>query len=106
MATALVDTRSVQWRICRVPVGSPRPCSGRVQAGGRGRMLLCSCLSRESQRLHVGANDIANPANLGIAVDFVDVGPLLAKRILQGFDCDIKPNLVPELKAVGDGLRG
>jgi hypothetical protein len=31
---------------------------------------------------------------------------LLAKRTLQGFDCDIEPDLVPELKTVGDGLRG
>jgi hypothetical protein len=45
-------------------------------------------------------------ANFGVAVDFVDGGVLLAKRILQGFDCDIKSDVVPELKAVGDGLCG
>ena len=39
-------------------------------------------LSRVSQRLHVGANDIANPADFGVAVDFVDVSLLLAKTIL------------------------
>src|ERR1700694_160963 len=104
MATAPGDTRSVQWRIYRARVGSPRPCSARGQAGGRGWMLLCSCLSRVSQSLHVRANDIANPADFGVAVDFVDVGLLLAKAVLQGFDRDIESDLVPELKAVGDSF--
>jgi|HubBroStandDraft_6_1064221.scaffolds.fasta_scaffold1970463_1 hypothetical protein len=27
----------------------------------------------QSQRLHVGTNDIANPADFGVTVDFVDV---------------------------------
>ena len=27
----------------------------------------------QSQRLHVGANDIANPADFGVTIDFVDV---------------------------------
>jgi len=35
-----------------------------------------------SHRLHVGANDIANPADFGIAVNFIDGRLLLAKRIL------------------------
>jgi len=35
-----------------------------------------------SQRLHIGANDITNPADLGISVDLVDAGPFLAKTIL------------------------
>ena len=38
--------------------------------------------SHMSQRLHIGANDIANPADLGVTVDFVDLGLLLAKGIL------------------------
>ena len=36
----------------------------------------------QSQRLHIGANDITNPADFGVAVDFVDAGPFLAKTIL------------------------
>jgi hypothetical protein len=83
-AIALVtgDTRSVQWRICRAPVGSLHLCSARAQEGARGWMPLCSCPSRASQRLHVGTNDIADPADLGVTVDFVDVSLLLAKTIL------------------------
>src|SRR6266849_7529259 len=106
MATAPGDTRSVQWRIFRARVGSPRLCSAREQAGVLGRMPLCSCLSHVSQRLHVGANDIADPAYFGVAVDFVDGGLLLAEAVLQGFDRDIESDLVPELKAVGHGLGG
>jgi hypothetical protein len=105
-ATALGDTRSVQWRICRARVGSPRLCSARVQAGALEWMLPCSCLSRVSHCLHVGANDIANSADFGVAVDFVDGGLLLAETVLQGFDCDIEPDFVPELEAVGHGLCG
>jgi hypothetical protein len=35
-----------------------------------------------SQRLQIGANDITNPADFGVAVDFVDACPFLAKTIL------------------------
>jgi len=35
-----------------------------------------------SQRIHIGANDITNPAHFGVAVDFVDASPFLAKTIL------------------------
>ncbi len=35
-----------------------------------------------SQRLHIGANYITNPAHFGVAVDFVDASPFLAKTIL------------------------
>ena len=35
-----------------------------------------------SQHLHIGANDITNPADFGAAVDFVDAVPFLAKTIL------------------------
>src|ERR1700722_11395922 len=104
MATGPGDTRSVQRRICQAPVGSLHLCSARVQEGARGWMLLCSWPSRVSQRLHVGANDIANPADFGVTVDFVDVSLLLAKRIFQSFDCYIESDFAPELKAVGDGL--
>src|ERR1022692_3980383 len=62
-------------------------------------------LSEPLQRLHIGANDITNPAGFGVAVDFVDIGPLLAKTILEGFDCDIESDFVPELKTVGDSFR-
>ena len=59
-----------------------------------------------SKRLHVGANDIADPTDFGVAVDFADASFLLAKAILQCLNCDIEPDLVPELKTVGDSLRG
>jgi len=58
-----------------------------------------------SHRLHVGANDIANPADFGVTIDFVDVSLLLAETILQSFDRDIESYFVAELKAVGDALR-
>jgi hypothetical protein len=58
-----------------------------------------------SQRLHVGTSDIANPADFGVAVDFVDVSLLLAKTILESFDRDIESNLVSEFKAIGNGFR-
>jgi hypothetical protein len=59
-----------------------------------------------SKRLHIGANDITNPADSGVAVDFVDAGLFLVKTILQGFDCDIESDFVPKFETVGDGLRG
>ncbi len=36
----------------------------------------------QSQRLHIGANDITNPADFGVVVDFVDAGLFLVKTIL------------------------
>jgi len=60
----------------------------------------------QSQCLYIGANDITNPANFGVAVDFVDAGLFLVKTILQGFDCDIESDFVPKFETVGDGLRG
>jgi len=35
-----------------------------------------------SQRLHIGTNDITNPAHFGVAIDFVDASPFLAKTLL------------------------
>ena len=65
-------------RVCRLPPAA------------RGRMLspITNFSSQlwhfgaVSQRLHIGANDITNPAHLGVAVDFVDASPFLAKTIL------------------------
>ena len=34
-----------------------------------------------SQRLDVGAHNVAKPADFGVAVDFIDAGLLLAKTI-------------------------
>ena len=59
-----------------------------------------------SHRLHVGANDSADSADFGVAVDFVDTGFLLAKTILQSFYCDIESDFVPKFETVGDRLRG
>jgi len=59
-----------------------------------------------SKRLDVGANDIADPTDFRIAVDFVDTGFFLAKTILQSFYCDIESDFVPKFETVGDGLRG
>jgi hypothetical protein len=39
-------------------------------------------LRAQSQRLHIGANDITNPADFGVAVNFVDAGLFLAKTLL------------------------
>jgi hypothetical protein len=39
-------------------------------------------VSVQSQRLHIGSNDIAYPADFGVAIDFVDAGLSLAKTIL------------------------
>jgi hypothetical protein len=36
----------------------------------------------QSQRFHIRANDITNPADFGVAVDFGDAGPFLVKAIL------------------------
>ena len=36
----------------------------------------------QSQRVHIGANDVTNSAHFGVAVDFVDRGLFLAKTIL------------------------
>ena len=58
-----------------------------------------------SQRLHVGADDIANTTNPCVAVNFVNCRLLLSEGILEGFDCNIKPYFVTELETVCDGLR-
>jgi hypothetical protein len=58
-----------------------------------------------SQRLDVGANDIADPADFGVAEDFVDADFLLAKTILQSFYCDIESDFAPKFETVGDRLR-
>src|SRR5580700_4775631 len=68
--------------------------------------MLCSCPSRVSQRIHVGANDIADSADFGVAVDFGDAGPFLVKAILQCLNCNIESDFVSELKTVGDSFRG
>jgi hypothetical protein len=57
------------------------------------------------QRLDVGTNDIADPADSGVAEDFVDTDFLLAKTILQSFYCDIDSDFVPKFETVGDSLR-
>jgi hypothetical protein len=62
-------------------------------------------VARLTQRLHIGANDIANPADFGVALDFVDPGPFLAKTIPEDFDCDVESDFVPEFKTVGDSFR-
>jgi hypothetical protein len=67
------------------------------------RMALLEALS---QGLQVGANDIADPAHFGVAVDFVDTGFLLAKTIPQSFYRDIESDFVPKFETVGDSLRG
>ena len=59
-----------------------------------------------SQHLQIGANDIANPADFGVAVDFVYAGFFLAKTILQGFDCNVESGFVSKFETVGDGFSG
>ena len=59
----------------------------------------------QSQRLHIGANDITNPADFGVVVDFVDASLFLAKTILQSFDCDVESDFVPKFETVGDSFR-
>ena len=58
-----------------------------------------------SQRLHVGANDVADPADFGVAVDFVNTGFFSAKTILQSLYCNIDSDFVPKFETVGDSLR-
>ena len=79
---------------------------GRYSSSKFFRLQTVGILRAVLERLHVGANDIAHPADSGVAVDFVDASSLLAKAILQCFNCNIESDLVPELKTVGDGLRG
>src|SRR4029077_16026862 len=98
MATGRGDTRSVRWHICQAPVGSPHLCSARAKAGVHGWTPLYSCVAHASQRLHIGANDIANPADFGVAVDFTDAGLFLAETIFQGLDCNIESDFVPEFE--------
>jgi len=52
----------------------------RAKVGAREWMRLCSCVAHVSQRLHIGANYIADPADFGVAVDFIDAGLFLAKK--------------------------
>ena len=59
-----------------------------------------------SQRLHVGANDIADPAAFGVAVDFVDASFLLAKAILQCLNCNIESELKKDDKRKQDEMKG
>jgi len=59
-----------------------------------------------SKRLHVGANDIADPAAFGVAVDFVDASFLLAKAILQCLNCNIESELKKDDKRKQDEMKG
>jgi hypothetical protein len=63
----------------------------RISASGRRRRipsdsgdfhLDVGIVRAQSQRLHIGADDITNPADFGVAVDFVDAGAFPAKTIL------------------------
>jgi hypothetical protein len=90
--------------VCRILAPSTRPentlCPSRPFEFQQGVVAgLAQCL-------HIGANDITNPADFGVVVDFVDAGLFLVKTILQGFDCDIESDFVPKFETVGDGLRG
>ena len=74
----------------------------KIYACGVARVELIAIFQRVallealSQGLHVGANDIADPAHFGVAVDFVDTGFLLAKTIPQSFYRDIESDFVPK----------
>lgn len=83
----------------------PPATRGRALSTRRDLSISTPAIVRTLQRLHIGANDITYPADFGVAVDFVGIGPLLAKTILEGFDCDIESDFVPELKTVGDSFR-
>jgi len=66
--------------VCRILAS----CDAREDAFAHHDLFNLNCGISEllSQRLHIGANDIANPAHFGVAVDFVDASPFLAKTIL------------------------
>jgi hypothetical protein len=89
--------------VCRI---LPTATRGRTLSAYRGPLnLTWGVVAGLTQRLHIGANDITNPADFGVAVDFVDAGPFLAKAIPEGFDCDVESDFAPEFKTVGDGFR-
>ena len=50
-------------------------------------------------------DNFAHATDFGIAIDFVDAGFLLVKAVLQGFDCNVKTNLVAKLETIRHGLR-
>jgi hypothetical protein len=92
--------------VCRISAPGDERQNGRILAIAILPSQPLALVGALSQHLHIGANDIVNPAYFGGAVDFVDVGLFLVKTILQSFYCDIESDLVPELKTVGDGFRG
>ena len=66
--------------VCRI---LPPATRGRTLSAHRGPLNFNrGVVAGLTQRLHIGANDITNRADFGVAVDFVDAGPFLAKTIL------------------------
>ena len=57
-----------------------------------------------SECLHIRANDIAHPADLGVTVDFIERGLSLPKSILESLDCHIVSDFVTKLEAIGDSF--
>jgi len=88
---------------CQLSFGTHRRASAWASAP---RKPQCSWAFRVSQRLHVGAKDIANTTDFRVAADFVDASLLLVKAIFQCLNCDIESDLVPELKTVDYCLHG
>lgn len=69
------------------------------------RMPTGSLSVHVSQSLHVRANDIADTANFGVALNLVDGRLLLPEGIFDRLDRNIKPDLVPKLETVRNGFR-
>jgi hypothetical protein len=61
----------------------PQATRGRTLSAHRDLFNLNSgIVGALSQRRHIGANDITNPADFGVAVDFVDASLFLVKTLL------------------------
>jgi Alcohol dehydrogenase GroES-like domain len=58
------------------------------------------------ERLQIRAHDVCDAASFGGGPEFVHGSLLPPPRFPEGFDGHIKPDLVTELEAVGDGLCG
>jgi hypothetical protein len=79
----LLDQQGL-WILQTVSVEScRRQPAGENTPSHRGHLNLnWGVVAGLTQRLHIRANDIANTADFGVAVDFIDAGLFLAKTIL------------------------
>jgi hypothetical protein len=95
-----------RWETTTRPGGQPKPrfWPAPNAAGELVLKLLDSWSVQRSQRLYVGANDVAHGADFREVIDFAYGRLLLAKAVLHGFKSNVQSDLIAKLEAVGHGF--